>query len=124
MGYESKLYIVEKGYPNREGGKRYASIIGMLDMCKFYDLAAFMCSAPETDCYIYADDGNTQILEDRYGAPLTEASVKDVINVLAKALKSGNDYRRIKPALMFLKCIQYQIEHGMWREVVVLHFGH
>lgn len=124
MGYESKLFVVQKSYFREDPGKNYAEVIAMFHMCKFPFLANFMCSAKETNCYIYADDGNTRIEEDMYGKPLTEAPVNDVITVLERALNNGEDYRRIKPVLSFLKALQHQKEQGQWGDVVVLHYGY
>lgn len=124
MGYESRLYVVQKGHVFGKETMRYCHEIAKFEMCKFPFLANFMTAAKEADCYVYSDDGDTKIVEDRYGKPLTEAPVSDVVTVLERALNNGEDYRRIKPVLMFLKAILYQIEHGIWNDVVVLHYGY
>jgi hypothetical protein len=61
-------------------------------------------------------------LEDRYGDPLREASIEDVIDILETSLNAGSEYRRIYPVLAALKaleCHKYQ-----WRELAVLHYGY
>ena len=85
MGYESKLYVVDKkgkseyyDYKNKE----YAEVIAMFDICKFNEFDGIF--KKETDCYIYADDGNTEILYDMYEKPLREESVENVIEYLEK----------------------------------------
>lgn len=122
MGYESKLYVVEKGnkFPNEE--MRYCQIIAMLNLCKFYPISSIRSNYPTTDCYFYADDENTKVLEDRYGDPLIEMPIEDVIDILEDELENGDDYRRIYPALAVLKALEYQ-KH-QWRELVVLHYGY
>lgn len=125
MGYDSKLFIAEKSSFHVAGEKDYASFIASYDLAVFPPISSFMRNCPKADCYIYMDDGNTQILKDRYGAELTQASIPDVIKVLEEA-KNGKDgsYRRIDPILSMLKTLQRQQEEGYWRDLVVLHFGH
>lgn len=122
MGYESKLYVVEKAskFPNEE--MRYSQIIAMFDLCKFYPISSVRDNYPATDCYFYADDGNTRVLEDRYGDPLREMPIEDVIDILENTLLSGDDYRRIYPALATLKALESK-KH-QWRELAVLHYGY
>ena len=123
MGYESKLYIVEKTrHPCVVDGKQYCSVIAMFDVCKFYNLSDKLRNYPETDCCFYADDGDTQMLEDRYGEPLTEIPIADVIAILEDELEKGETYRRIYPVLATLKSLE---EHkNQWYELVVLHYGY
>lgn len=122
MGYERKLYVVEKGHAKNSDGMRYAHVVAMFDMCK----VGFFGNVFEhkTDCYFYADDGDTKVVKDRYGDDLKEATVKDVINVLEEAVKKGDEYRRIFPLLSALKTIDEQQKGGIWREIVVLHYGY
>lgn len=123
MGYESKLYIVEKSNltPYKDG-KRYANVISMFDMCKFYELSDILREQKETDCYIFADDGNTKILKDRYDQKLTEASIPFVISILEKILEGGETYHRIYPLLNTLKTFEEQKDK--WGELAVLHYGY
>ena len=122
MGYESKLYVVEKAtkFPNEE--KRYCQVIAMFDLCKFYPLSTIISNYPATECYFYADDGDTKVLEDRYGDPFREMPIEDVIDILENELSNGDGYRRIYPALAALKALEHQ-EH-QWGELVVLHYGY
>ena len=124
MGYETKLYIVQKGskFPDEE--MRYAQVIAMFDMCKCYFLSDVLRDEPKTDCYFYADDGNTQVLEDSYGEPLRETTVETVIELLEGAISNGEDYRRIFPLLSALKTIEEQQKNSRWNDVVILHYGY
>ena len=119
MGYESIIYVVKKSsFSPDESGKRFASVIAMFNACKFYGLPEVF--KMKTDCYIYADDGNTSITKDRYGDELTEAPLADVIKFLENELQCGETYRRIKPLLALLKGFDMeQLEN-----LVCLHYGY
>lgn len=122
MGYESKIYIAERGTLKDNDGMTYARIIAMFDMCDIGSLRNVF--EDKTDCYFYADDGNTRVLEDGYGDALTEATVEDVLYVLEETVENGENYRRIFPLLSALKTIHEQQKDGRWGEVVVLHYGY
>ena len=123
MGYESKIYIVEKTNCSlvEENGMKYARVLAMFDVSKFYELSDWFRNKPATKHYIYADDGDTQIVEDRYGDTLKEASVKEVIDKLERIVENGNDYRRIFPLLAALKAFEY---NNQWKNIAVLHYGY
>lgn len=123
MGYESKLYVVEKSdhrFPDEE--MRYCQVIAIFDLCKFYPLSSVINHYPKTECYFYADDGNTKVLEDMYGDPLREIPIEDVIDILETELDSNNDYRRIYPTLAALKTLSHR-KH-QWGSLAVLHYGY
>jgi hypothetical protein len=123
MGYESKLYVVEKhrSFDDIDGNKTYSQVIAMLDLCKYYPISSVRKNYPATDCYFYADD-DTKVLEDKYGDPLREIPIEDVIEILEKDLERGSDYRRIYPTLAALKALN---EHKhQWKELTVLHYGY
>lgn len=122
MGYESRLYVVAKSNFRNDTGKIYADVIAMFNMCKCYELSDILTRQKETDCYIYADDGNTRIVEDRYGEKLTEASIPFVISTLEKILDNGEDYRRVYPLLNALKT--FEEKKDKWSDLAVLHYGY
>lgn len=123
MGYESKLYIVQKyDITDDEIGKKYAEVLAVFNMCKFPDLSDILTKQKETDCYIYADDGNTRIVEDKYDEKLTEASIPFVISTLEKILDGGENYRRIYPLLNALRAFDEQKDK--WGELAVLNYGY
>lgn len=122
MGYESKLYIVEKSHRYSDEEKGYARIIAMFDMCKVSDLVDVF--KRETEWFFYADDGDTQVLEDRYGDVLKEATVEEVIEAVEEIIARGDNYRRWFPLLATLKVIQGQYEQGIWKDIAVLHYGY
>lgn len=122
MGYESKIYIGEKSSLKDNDGMTYVQVIAMFDMCKMGNLINVFDR--KTDCYFYADDGNTKVLEDKYGDALTEAEIEDFIYVLEEAVDSGENYRRIFPLLSTLQTIYEQQKDGRWKNIVLLHYGY
>lgn len=122
MGYESKIYIGEKSSIKDNDGMTYVQVIAMFDMCKMGNLINVFDR--KTDCYFYADDGNTKVLEDNYGDALTEAEIEDFIYVLEEAVDSGENYRRIFPLLSTLHTIYEQQKDGRWKNIVLLHYGY
>lgn len=122
MGYESKIYIGEKSSIKDNDGMTYVQVIAMFDMCKMGNLINVFDR--KTDCYFYADDGDTKVLEDKYGDALTEAEIEDFIYVLEDAVDSGENYRRIFPLLSTLQTIYEQQKDGRWKDIVLLHYGY
>ena len=122
MGYESRIYIAEKSSLKDNNGMTYVQVIAMFDMCKMGNLINVFDR--KTDCYFYADDGNTKVLEDKYGDALTEAEIEDFIYVLEEAVDSGENYRRIFPLLSTLQTIYEQQNDGRWKNIVLLHYGY
>ena len=124
MGYESKIYIVEKTNCVEENGMKYARVLAMFDVSKFYELSDWFRNKPATKHYIYADDGDTQIVEDRYGDTLKEASVKGVIDRIERiiGIENEEDYRRIFPLLAALKA--FESYGNQWDDIAVLHYGY
>ena len=124
MGYESKLYVVDKRrIAHKIDGKEYVwgEVIASFDLCKVYPVSDKMREYPITNCYIYADDGNTQILEDCYGEPLKEIPLDDAIGILEDAA-GLEDYRRYEPCIALLK--GFKQSQWQWNNLVVLHYGH
>lgn len=122
MGYESKLYIVEK-HP-RILDKAWGKTLAIFNLGNCYPLSDILRNKPATDCFVYADDGNTQILEDKYGKPLTETSIEDVISIVESIVMADNlgVYRTLRPLLAALK--SYKNCEESWGNLRVLHFGY
>lgn len=122
MGYESRLYVVDKSNlydPNIN--MVYGEIIAMFNLSKVNSVASEFSRYPDTDTYIYADDGNTRILEDKYGKKLKEISIDDAIKIIEKAVEENHwSYRRWKPILGLLKGFKKE----EWSSLVVLHYGY
>ena len=119
MGYEIRIYVVEKSSLSPDDdGKRFAEVLAMFNACNFPGLPGVF--KVKTDCFIFADDGNTRIVKDRYGDELTEAPLSDVIKFLENEVQRGETYRRIKPLLGLLKSFDME----QWDNLVCLHYGY
>ncbi len=117
MGYESKVYIVHKNLIPDEGWADEIACFKMGKMGYESEYHKLFKNSKETDCYIYADDGNTKILEDACGDKLREMRIENLI----EALEKDNDgYWRIPPLLSFLKALQKK----EIKNIVALHFGY
>lgn len=138
MGYETKLFIVEKGnrfFTNWKTGEKekfigeiingkemfYADLIATFNLCKCYSVSDVMRKYPATDSYIYMDDGNTELIEDRYGEPLKEIPLADAVEILEEAARE-DEYRRYAPCLALLEALYNNKDK--WGEIVVLHYGY
>lgn len=124
MGYESKIYIVKKSsYAWGDDGKKYAEKIAMIDMCKCYELSGILRNKPETDCYIYADDGDTEIITDCYGEPLTETPVYEALQIVKKVIaETPWEYWRYNVLLATLQSVYDFV--GKDEDFVILHYGY
>ncbi len=122
MGYESKLYIVEKSGIINQDDKTYASVIATYDLCKCPEIRDAFNDAEVTDSYIYRDDGNTRIIVDSYDDELTELSIDSVIAVIEGDISKGENYRRYFPLLAMLRVFKDNAKQ--WPNIAVLHFGH
>lgn len=118
MGYDSRIYVVEKSQQKNENGKRWGQVIARYEMCKFSAFGGIFKT--ESDCYIYADDGNTEIIEDCYGETLKEADILEVIHYLENYKNIEEYYRRVDPLLGLLK----GFNTSNWGNLTVLHYGH
>lgn len=119
MGYDSRIFVVEKssGAALEEHSKKYASVLARVEVCKFPNLVSVF--KKETDCYIYSDDGNTEILTDCYGEPLKEATIEEVI----KCLEESEEKEHYRRAVILLGLLR-SFNADEWRDIAVLHYGH
>lgn len=122
MGYESKIYIVDKTAIKDEDGKYYAQTIAIFNLGKARDISGRLRKKPATDCYVYADDGNTRIIEDCYGEPLTECTPEYLTGLLKLAINRDPHYSRYQCILGSLDSIVRA--RGHWKNVVCLHYGY
>lgn len=120
MGYESKIFIVRKGWVKGEQGKIFAQEIARFDLGKIYGVSDYLRNEPKTDCYIYSDDGNTEIITDRYGEELTECTPEKLIDLIEKDIEKGGEYWRYTVLLATLR----EIEKFKDDRIVCLHYGY
>ncbi len=120
MGYESRLYIVNKFEKLEHETMTYAEKVAMFELCKVYSVSSQLDKYPKTNAYIYSDDGDTQIIEDKYGESLREIPIDDMISILENAMEKES-YRRYAPCLAMLKGFN---KEDWGDNLVVLHYGH
>ena len=84
MGYESRIYIVRKETRmDPEVNKRYGEVLSVFNLGKVSpEFEKWFDQQKPTDCYIYADNGDTVVLEDEYGDPLKECDPFELKNRL------------------------------------------
>ncbi len=131
MGYESRIYIVE-----REEHKNwvYGSKIAQFDLCKMgyymFDGKSFKdlfnkeidfdlnINVENKDCYNPED-----YRIDAYGEHCKYTNIDVVIYWLEIYTKEVN-YRRAELFLNFLYTLKEQIKKGMWGEICIVHYGY
>lgn len=122
MGYESKIYIVEKSTIGRDiNGKRMwlGDVVASFRLGKTPIYQEIHDKFSPTDTYFYADNGDTEIIEDCYGNPLTEIPIPDLIDILERAESKGH-YRRYTPLIQMLQ----GFDLAQWKDLVALHYGY
>ena len=126
MAYESRFYVVEKGFRASEStrdtagdDKVWAEKIAMFDLCSVpYISNIIRNNYKPTDCYIY--EGDEMLVDDKYGDPLIEVPLKDMIDILESTMPRVGYYRRYLPFLMMLK----GFIQGDYINLAVLHYGY
>lgn len=131
MGYESRIYIVE-----RHEYKTWAwgSEIARFDLCKMgyymFDGKSFrdlFKKEIDFDLNINVEDKEHYNPEDyrtdAYGAHCKYTDIETVIYWLEIYIKEEN-YRRAELFLNFLYTLKEQIKKGMWGEICIVHYGY
>lgn len=121
MGYESRFYVVDKRNSSYEDNYEYfwAEKIATFDMsCVGNHLISNVKKYPKTDVYIY--EGDEEITEDKYGDPLIEIPINDMIDLLEETIDKEEHYRRNMPFLRLLR----GFDLSEWNNLVVLHYGY
>ena len=137
MGYESKLVIVKVDKVTKvETGETlfaFGEIIAEINMSKMYsDFPNIFTNAVDYDVFI--DDENEPTTEDKYGDKLKTTGVQTVIDYIERKIAEGEEYRRLKPCLAFLKALNTEewkqdIESGKFKDrnttkLQVIHYGY
>lgn len=127
MGYETRLYIVEKSNSpsiyDQNKGKVWGDVIAMFDLRKCYPLSDRLRNCPPTNCFIFFDGSDTEIVEDCYGEPLKETTIEHVLQILNNIMEEEG-HRRLFPLAAYLNAIQAQKQDGKWGDLAVLHYGY
>lgn len=115
MGYESKMYIMERYEIN---GNANGIEVATFDLCKMGWGNGFLeLFDEEIDYEIW--DGDEHSREDLYGDVCKFAPVGKVIEWLRNEVKH-NDYRRLRPFLGLLE----GFDESQWSDLQVVHYGH
>lgn len=127
MSYESKIYICHKSpYVDEilNPGKYWAQIVAMMDVCAYESVSSILRKKPVSKSFFFSDDGSTMVETDKYGEPLTECSVNELLEILQTEMDKGEDYRRLFPLYAMVKTFAEQNE-SMWNgRLTVLHYGY
>ena len=120
MEHESKFYVVEKisfSFKN-EKGLKFTNLpcFDIHKMCNTEWLPQFS----KTDCFIFTDNENTEIVKNYYGDPVIELPINDLIKILENSRKLKK-HRRTAQFLALLKGFdQSEFPHGL----IALHYEH
>jgi hypothetical protein len=125
MGYDSRLYIVRKtNLLGSDGIHSYAETLAVYEMCVFPPFQKLFDENCRLTHHSPCDDDNW-IMEDRYGEPLRERSLDEVVDCLDHVVAMDDDmthYARIAPLLAILKA--FRGIQSDWYQLAVLHYGH
>ena len=122
MAYESRIYVVSKsdmkGFDEKVKDYRMSEIISSFNLCRIDDeILGMIQNNPETDCYIWTEDGPTHT--DKYGKGMIEIPFEEAVKIFIHA-KNFYDYRRYAPLAGMLMGFNPK----EWNDLVVLHFGY
>ncbi len=117
MGYESRIYVVEK---SKE--LRYAEVIAMFNLCKMGGFCNIFNE--KIDYRVFLENKDAPDTEDSYGDALKETTIEAVIDYIEYEIKeekrNGSVYRRLEPVLSLLK----GFDKKRWDELSVIHWGY
>lgn len=117
MGYESRLYIVKQNK-----AVDYAEVIARFDFSKMgYGNGWRELFNKPLESKMYAEDGNTIIVEDSYGEKVKYSEFKPVIEWLEEEMKRSN-YQRFKPLLSLLN--GFNLSEWQDGEMLIVHYGY
>ena len=124
MGYESKIYIIRKTDLPLESGFKYAETVAVFNMGVFPPFQKlFSDNGRKTEHAPCSEDSD--IISDKYGDPLKEALIEEVLDCLDEAIDLGDDkkYPRVTPLKAMLEGFE-EIRNGWYQNLAVLHYGY
>lgn len=116
MGYKSRIYVVQpttSTYYNKEVTQTYCIELAKFNLGKVVYSSKFTdIFTKESDYFLYADDGNTILLEDKYDKPLRQCSIADFMN-----FNTDNIY---------INSVKQYLEYftKKYNNLVILHYGY
>lgn len=121
MGYESRVFVVNRNEINRGIDAPYVFAEKIADIkmaCMGNGFSELFKKKVDYELYIDSCDESTQT--DMYGEVMTYADCKTVINYLEKLIADGENYRRLSLLLGILK----GIDESQWDEIQIVHYGY
>ena len=121
MGYESKIYVVQR---EKNEKNYYGQIIAMFDLCNMgYGNGWKELFKTEVKYDVFIENGNEETKKDCYGETLKEAPIEAVIEWLENYIARGETYRRLNPCLNMLKGFNLD-EWGYGDGLYIIHYGY
>lgn len=118
MGYESKIFVVNKSDWMKDNyGHYYGRIIAMVDMSCCLGLSNLFRTP--ANVYIYAENPDEPVCDDRYGEELKCGDIQEIIE-WCEAEYNKEHYRRFSPLIGLLK----GFDREEWNNLQVIHYGH
>lgn len=122
MSYNTKIIIVRKTSSiNGTEELYFAEKIAEFSLCRMNYEGPYMKILPmmrATNCYYFMDDGNTKVIEDKYGDFIREINLAPLIKILKK---EDHSYRHIPAIIGMLESIALHMKD---HNLIALHFGH
>ncbi|MBO5828892.1 MAG: hypothetical protein J6R59_10645 [Paludibacteraceae bacterium] len=121
MGYESRIFVVDRNEINHGNGMSYvwANKIADIKMSGMYDgFTSLFDKKVDYELFVDSMDESTQT--DKYGNAMTYTDCKTVIGYLEKLIADGKSYRRLNVLLGLLK----GIDESEWDEIQIVHYGY
>lgn len=121
MGYESRVFVVDRNKIERKEGMFYiwGEKIADVKMSVMYDGFTALFDK-EVDYELYIDNEDESTKTDKYGAIMTYTDCETVIDYLENLIAEGENYRRLTILLGLLK----GIDESQWNEIQVVHYGY
>ena len=119
--YESRIYIVAPtGQRDPKSGKCFAETLAVFNLGYVETLEDATERYRPTNYFVYADDGETEILEDEYGDELRELTVDQLIAELS--INDGMAVsRRAAMLVSALRAIRLMYDK---HDILCLHYGY
>ena len=119
--YESRIYIVAPTWQrDSKSGKCFAETLAVFNLGYVETLEDATERYRPTNYFVYADDGETEILEDNYGKELRELTVDQLIDELSitDGMAVSRRAAMLLPTLRIIRLIYPK------NDIVCLHYGY
>ena len=121
MGYESRVFVVNRNEIKHNDGNTYVCAEKIADIkmsCMGYGFTDLFDKKVDYELFIDNEDEATQ--KDKYGNVMTYTDCKTVIDHLEKLIADGENYRRLTVLLGLLRGFNEE----QWNDIQVVHYGY